>query len=70
MLVKAAKILGILLTKRGAGVDIPKQKRGVISLTYIYGVGRSRAKDILATVQKQLAHRLFATRMQSHWPPY
>ena len=34
---------------RIAGVDIPKQKRGVISLTYIYGVGRSRAKEILAT---------------------
>ena len=32
---------------RIAGVDIPKQKRGVISLTYIYGVGRSRAKQIL-----------------------
>jgi len=36
---------------RIAGVDIPKQKRGVISLTYIYGVGRSRAKDILATAK-------------------
>ena len=34
---------------RISGVDIPKQKRGVISLTYIYGVGRSRAKAILAT---------------------
>ena len=34
-----------------AGVDIPKQKRGVISLTYIYGVGRSRAKEILATAK-------------------
>ena len=33
---------------RIAGVDIPNQKRGVISLTYIYGVGRSRAKEILA----------------------
>jgi small subunit ribosomal protein S13 len=33
---------------RIAGVDIPKQKRGVISLTYIYGVGRSRAKEVLA----------------------
>jgi len=32
---------------RIAGVDIPKQKRGVISLTYIYGIGRSRAKEIL-----------------------
>ena len=34
---------------RISGVDIPKQKRGVISLTYIYGIGRSRAKAILAT---------------------
>ena len=33
---------------RISGVDIPKQKRGVIALTYIYGIGRSRAKDILA----------------------
>ena len=36
---------------RIAGVDIPKQKRGVISLTYIYGVGSSRAKEILATAK-------------------
>jgi small subunit ribosomal protein S13 len=33
---------------RIAGVDIPKQKRGVIALTYIFGIGRSRAQDILA----------------------
>ncbi|WP_296316908.1 30S ribosomal protein S13 [Winogradskyella sp. UBA3174] len=33
---------------RIAGVDIPKQKRGIISLTYIYGIGRSRSKEILA----------------------
>ena len=32
---------------RISGVDIPKQKRGVISLTYIYGIGRSRAQSIL-----------------------
>jgi small subunit ribosomal protein S13 len=36
---------------RIAGVDIPKQKRGVISLTYIYGVGSSRAQEILATAK-------------------
>ena len=29
------------------GIDIPKEKRGVISLTYIYGIGLSRAKMIL-----------------------
>ena len=33
---------------RIAGVDIPKQKRGVIALTYIFGIGRSRAQEILA----------------------
>jgi len=32
---------------RIAGVDIPKQKRGVIALTYIFGIGRSRAQAIL-----------------------
>ncbi|UJH66581.1 30S ribosomal protein S13 [Allomuricauda sp. SCSIO 65647] len=36
---------------RIAGVDIPKQKRGVISLTYIYGIGKSRAKEILEKAQ-------------------
>jgi small subunit ribosomal protein S13 len=36
---------------RIAGVDIPKQKRGIIALTYIFGIGRSRAKDILAKAQ-------------------
>jgi small subunit ribosomal protein S13 len=32
---------------RIAGVDVPKNKRGEISLTYIYGIGPSRAKEIL-----------------------
>lgn len=32
---------------RIAGVDIPKHKRGVIALTYIFGIGSSRAKEIL-----------------------
>jgi small subunit ribosomal protein S13 len=36
---------------RIAGVDIPKQKRGVIALTYIFGVGNSRAKEILEKAQ-------------------
>ncbi len=36
---------------RIAGVDIPKQKRGAIALTYIYGIGKSRAKEILATAK-------------------
>jgi small subunit ribosomal protein S13 len=32
---------------RIAGVDIPDKKRGEISLTYIYGIGRSTARKIL-----------------------
>ncbi|MFP5042152.1 30S ribosomal protein S13 [Parasediminibacterium sp. JCM 36343] len=32
---------------RIAGIDLPKNKRGEIGLTYIYGIGRSRAKEIL-----------------------
>ena len=32
---------------RISGVDIPKQKRGEIALTYIFGVGKSRAQQIL-----------------------
>src|SRR5690606_32148241 len=33
---------------RIAGVDIPTQKRVIISLQYIYGIGAQQAKDILA----------------------
>ena len=32
---------------RIAGIDLPKQKRGVISLTYIYGIGPSVARQLL-----------------------
>ncbi|MCZ4407329.1 30S ribosomal protein S13 [Cryomorphaceae bacterium 1068] len=33
---------------RIAGVDLPKNKRGVISLTYIYGIGPTKAAEILS----------------------
>ena len=32
---------------RIAGIDLPKGKRGIVGLTYIHGVGSSRAKHIL-----------------------
>jgi small subunit ribosomal protein S13 len=32
---------------RIAGIDLPKQKRGVIGLTYIFGIGPNLSKDIL-----------------------
>ena len=33
---------------RIAGIDIPKNKRGEVGLTYIYGIGNTTAKNILA----------------------
>lgn len=33
---------------RIAGVDIPREKRIVVSLTYVYGIGRTRAEKVLA----------------------
>jgi small subunit ribosomal protein S13 len=34
---------------RIAGIDLPKNKRGEIALTYIYGIGKSTAQHILTT---------------------
>jgi small subunit ribosomal protein S13 len=34
---------------RLAGVDLPREKRMEIALTYIYGIGRSRSKEILTS---------------------
>jgi len=36
---------------RLAGVDIPRDKRVVIALTYIYGIGRTRSNEILAATE-------------------
>lgn len=36
---------------RIVGVDLPQNKRGEIALTYIYGIGRSAAKTILAKAE-------------------
>ncbi len=35
---------------RLAGVDLPRNKRGIVGLTYIYGIGPSLAKEILAKI--------------------
>ena len=34
---------------RIAGIDLPKNKRGVIGLTYIYGIGKSTANEVLTS---------------------
>jgi len=36
---------------RIAGIDLPKEKRGEIGLTYIYGIGRSTAQQILTEAE-------------------
>ncbi|UTW63272.1 30S ribosomal protein S13 [bacterium SCSIO 12741] len=36
---------------RITGVDLPKNKRGIIGLTYIYGIGPSKAKEILEAAE-------------------
>jgi small subunit ribosomal protein S13 len=36
---------------RIAGVDIPREKRVVIALTYIYGIGKSASQSVLSTLQ-------------------
>ena len=40
-----------IIMARIAGIDLPKYKRGVIGLTYIFGIGKSRAKEILQRAQ-------------------
>jgi small subunit ribosomal protein S13 len=42
---------------RLAGVDLPRNKRMDIALTYIYGIGRALAKDILKAAQVPLEKR-------------
>ena len=39
---------------RIAGIDLPKQKRGEIGLTYIFGIGRSTAQSILRKAEIDL----------------
>ena len=43
---------------RIAGIDIPQNKRGVIALTYIYGVGRSSAEKILTDADVDFSKRV------------
>jgi small subunit ribosomal protein S13 len=43
---------------RVAGVDLPPNKRAQIGLTYIYGVGRSRATSILQEAQVSIDARI------------
>ena len=39
---------------RIAGIDLPKNKRGVIGLTYIFGIGKNIARDILVASEVDL----------------
>ena len=48
---------------RIVGVDLPQNKRGEVGLTYIYGIGRSRARQILTEAGVD-----FDTKVQD-WTP-
>ena len=41
-------LISYLNMARIAGIDLPRNKRGVIGLTYIYGIGRSSAEEVLS----------------------
>jgi small subunit ribosomal protein S13 len=41
---------------RIAGIDLPKNKRGEIGLTYIFGIGRTYAQRILADCRHRFRH--------------
>ena len=43
---------------RVAGVDLPRDKRGEVALTYIYGIGRSSSRRILAQAGVDLNRRV------------
>lgn len=43
---------------RIAGIDLPKQKRGEIGLTYIFGIGRSSAQSILTEAGIDLSKKV------------
>jgi small subunit ribosomal protein S13 len=43
---------------RIAGVDLPKNKRADIGLTYIYGIGRATAQEILAKAKIDAGKRI------------
>ena len=43
---------------RIAGIDIPKNKRGEVGLTYIYGIGRSTAQYILTKAGVELSKKV------------
>ncbi len=43
---------------RIAGVDIPREKRLEISLTYIYGIGRTTAQQVCDAAERQRRHRV------------
>ena len=53
---------------RIAGIDLPKNKRGVIGLTYIFGIGKSTAQKILndAGVDENIKVQDWKKNQKSH----
>ena len=51
---------------RIAGVDIPREKRVVIALTYIYGIGKTTSEQILDATQIDQAPRAHLSKARGH----
>jgi len=52
---------------RIAGVDLPRNKRGIISLTYVFGVGATRSAEILDAAGVDHVPSLTSSRMSTRW---
>ena len=51
---------------RISGIDLPRNKRGEIGLTYIYGIGRTTAQRILTTAGIDLNKKYKTGLMMSY----
>ena len=49
---------------RLVGVDLPRDKRIEIALTYIYGIGRTRAQQLLAATAVSYTHLTLPTNRE------
>ena len=55
---------------RISGIDLPRDKRIEIALTYIYGIGRKTATDICKATGVRSEERRVGKECRSRWSPY
>ena len=55
---------------RIAGVDLPRNKHIKIALTYIFGIGNSRAQDILGSANVEPTKKVSDLNEEEHHPDH